>query len=188
MNLINSKGGIDGYKIRINEIDNNYKVPPAIEGYERQKQQGAVSHMIWGTPQAQALNPRLEQDQIPGTSPGFGSAAAANGAKYPVPVPGRRDLLVAGRRRGPVRQGQAGRQPEGQEDRLSLLRQPGRHRAAADPQGSAEERGLRAAHLRRAAARRGDERAGARHLAALPARFRASRTCSAARRRWRSRN
>ena len=42
-----------------------------------------------------------------------------------VSVPARRDLLVAGRRRHPVRQGQAGRQPEGQEDRLSLLRQSG---------------------------------------------------------------
>jgi hypothetical protein len=31
--LINAKGGIDGYKIRINELDNNYQVPPAIEEY-----------------------------------------------------------------------------------------------------------------------------------------------------------
>ena len=90
-----------------------------------------------------------------------------------VSVPAGRDLLVAGRRRHPVRQGQAGRQPEGQEDRLSLLRQSGGPRAAADPQGAAAERGLRAAHLRRAAARRGDERADPRHRAALPARLRA---------------
>jgi translation initiation factor RLI1 len=33
VNLINAKGGIDGYKIRINELDNNYQVPPAIEEY-----------------------------------------------------------------------------------------------------------------------------------------------------------
>ena len=87
VNLINSKGGIGGYKIRVDEIDNNYQVPAAIEGYERHKQMGMVSHIIWGTPQAQALNPRLEQDKIPGTSPGFGSAAAANGAKYPYLFP-----------------------------------------------------------------------------------------------------
>ena len=43
VNLINSKGGVDGYKVRINEIDNNYQVPPAIEEYERHKQEGAVS-------------------------------------------------------------------------------------------------------------------------------------------------
>ena len=87
MNLVNSKGGVDGYKVVINELDNNYQVPPAIEEYERHKQQGIVSTLIWGTPQAEALNPRLEKDHIPGTSPGFGSAAAANGAKYPYLFP-----------------------------------------------------------------------------------------------------
>ena len=87
VNLINSKGGIDGYKVVINELDNNYQVPPAIEEYERHKQEGMVSTLIWGTPQAQALNPRLEKDHIPGTSPGFGYAAAANGAKYPYLFP-----------------------------------------------------------------------------------------------------
>jgi branched-chain amino acid transport system substrate-binding protein len=87
VNLINSKGGVDGYKVVINELDNNYQVPPAIEEYERHKQQGIVSTLIWGTPQAEALNPRLEKDRIPGTSPGFGSAAAANGAKYPYLFP-----------------------------------------------------------------------------------------------------
>ncbi len=87
VNLINSKGGIDGYKIRIDELDNNYQVPPAVEEYERHKQEGMVSTLIWGTPQAEALNPRLEKDHIPGTSPGFGSAAAANGAKYPYLFP-----------------------------------------------------------------------------------------------------
>ena len=44
-------------------------------------------YLIWGTPQAEALNPRLQKDHIPGTSPGFGSSAAANGAKYPYLFP-----------------------------------------------------------------------------------------------------
>src|ERR1017187_8536468 len=87
VNLINAKGGIGGYQIPINELDNNYQVPPAIEEYERHKQEGIVSTLIWGTPQAEALNPRLEKDHIPGTSPGFGSAAAANGIKYPYLFP-----------------------------------------------------------------------------------------------------
>src|SRR5208283_5741582 len=47
VNLINSQGGVGGYKIRIDELDNNYQVPQAIEEYERQKQQGAVSMLIW---------------------------------------------------------------------------------------------------------------------------------------------
>lgn len=85
--LINSKGGVGGYRIRIDEIDNNYQVPPAIEAYERHKQMGAVSYLVWGTPQALALSPRLEADKIPGTSPGFGAAAAANGEKFPYLFP-----------------------------------------------------------------------------------------------------
>ena len=41
VNLINAKGGVDGWKVRINEIDNNYQVPAAVEGYERHLQEGA---------------------------------------------------------------------------------------------------------------------------------------------------
>ena len=39
---VNSKGGVEGYKIRVLEIDNEYKVPPAIEAHERFKKEGAV--------------------------------------------------------------------------------------------------------------------------------------------------
>ena len=38
--LINSKGGVEGYKIKADEIDNEYKVPQAVEAYERQKADG----------------------------------------------------------------------------------------------------------------------------------------------------
>ena len=89
-----------------------------------------------------------------------------------VPVPDRRHLLVAGRRGGEVRQGQARRQSQGQEDRLPVLRQPGRQGAAADPRGPRQARGLRAEDLRRAGARRRDGRPGARHHPALPCRLR----------------
>src|SRR5215471_7782854 len=82
ISLVNSKGGIDGYKLQYNELDNEYKVPPAVEEYERQKGEGAVSMMIYGTPQTQALNQRLEADRIPGTSPGFGISAAADGMRF----------------------------------------------------------------------------------------------------------
>jgi branched-chain amino acid transport system substrate-binding protein len=87
VNLVNSKGGVEGYKIKLNEIDNEYKVPPAIEAYEREKSEGAVSIMIYGTPQTQALTQKLNEDKIPGTSPGFGTAAAANGTRYPYLFP-----------------------------------------------------------------------------------------------------
>src|SRR6516162_11476181 len=42
INLVNSRGGVEGYKIKLEEIDNEYKVPPAIEAYEKQKADGAV--------------------------------------------------------------------------------------------------------------------------------------------------
>ena len=51
INLVNSKGGIEGYRIKGDEIDIEYKVPPALEAYERHKAEGAVSIMLWGTPQ-----------------------------------------------------------------------------------------------------------------------------------------
>ena len=87
MDLINSKGGIEGYKINYNELDNEYKVPPAVEEYERQKGAGAVSLMIYGTPQTQALNQKLQEDKIPGTSPGFGISASADGGRFPYLFP-----------------------------------------------------------------------------------------------------
>src|SRR5262249_11445737 len=87
IDLINSKGGVEGYRIRLDEIDHEYKVPPAIEAYERYKAEGAVSIMLYGTPQTQALTQKLNEDKIPGTSPGFGTSAAANGARYPYLFP-----------------------------------------------------------------------------------------------------
>ncbi|HEX5318548.1 MAG TPA: ABC transporter substrate-binding protein, partial [Stellaceae bacterium] len=86
-NYINSKGGVDGYKIEAPEIDNAYKVPPAVEAYERQKQQGAVIMSLYGTPQTVALNQRLEQDHMTTTSPGFGISAAADGKRFPYLFP-----------------------------------------------------------------------------------------------------
>src|SRR5579885_3919907 len=85
--LVNSKGGIDGWTIRGDEIDNGYKVPEGIEAYERQKQMGVVMMTLYGTPQTVALNQRLEQDHMPTTSPGFGIAAAADGTRYPYLFP-----------------------------------------------------------------------------------------------------
>jgi branched-chain amino acid transport system substrate-binding protein len=87
IDLINSKGGVEGYKIKYNELDNEYKVPQAVEEYQRQKQAGAVSMAIYGTPQVQALNQKLVEDKIPGTSPGFGISASADGGRFPYLFP-----------------------------------------------------------------------------------------------------
>ena len=85
--LVNSKGGVEGYKIKVLEIDNEYKVPPAIEAHERFKKEGAVLEGLYGTPQTAALNKKLEEDKILGTSPGFGTASAADGKRYPYTFP-----------------------------------------------------------------------------------------------------
>jgi len=85
--LVNSKGGVEGHKIKALEVDNEYKVPPAVESYERHKKEGAVTISVYGTPQIYALTQKLTEDRIPGTSPGFGSAAAADGVRYPYIFP-----------------------------------------------------------------------------------------------------
>jgi branched-chain amino acid transport system substrate-binding protein len=43
INLVNLRGGVEGYRIKGDEIDIEFKVPPAVEAYERQKAEGAVS-------------------------------------------------------------------------------------------------------------------------------------------------
>jgi branched-chain amino acid transport system substrate-binding protein len=85
--LINAAGGVEGYTIKAEEIDNEYKVPQAVEAYQRHKQQGAVLMTLYGTPMTVALNQRLEEDKIATTSPGFGIAAAADGSRYPYLFP-----------------------------------------------------------------------------------------------------
>jgi branched-chain amino acid transport system substrate-binding protein len=85
--LVNSKGGVEGYQVKALEIDHEYKVPPAVESYERHKREGAVSMHVYGTPHIYALAQKLTEDRIPGTSPGFGSAAAADGIKHPYIFP-----------------------------------------------------------------------------------------------------
>jgi branched-chain amino acid transport system substrate-binding protein len=85
--LVNSKGGVEGHMIKAMEIDHEYKVPPGVESYERHKKEGAVTIAVYGTPHIYALAAKLTEDRIPGTSPGFGSAAAADGQRYPYIFP-----------------------------------------------------------------------------------------------------
>ena len=85
--LVNSQGGVNGHKIKALEIDHEYKVPAGMEAYERHKKEGAVVIGVYGTPHIYALTQKLTEDRIPGTSPGFGSAAAADGTRYPYIFP-----------------------------------------------------------------------------------------------------
>jgi branched-chain amino acid transport system substrate-binding protein len=85
--LINSKGGVEGYKIKVIEIDHEYKVPAGMEAHERFKKEGAIIEGVYGTPHAAALLKKLEEDKILGTTPGFGSGAAADGKRHPYMFP-----------------------------------------------------------------------------------------------------
>jgi branched-chain amino acid transport system substrate-binding protein len=87
IDLVNSRGGVEGYKLKAIEIDHEYKVPPAMEAHERFKMEGEVLEGVYGTPQIAALAKKLEEDKILGTSPGFGTAAAADGKRYPYIFP-----------------------------------------------------------------------------------------------------
>ena len=86
--LANKQGMFgEGNSVRNFEIDHGYNVPRGVEAYERTKEAGHVSYGIYGTPHTYALTPKLTADKVPGTSPGFGSAGAANGLSYPYIFP-----------------------------------------------------------------------------------------------------
>jgi branched-chain amino acid transport system substrate-binding protein len=87
VDLINSKGGVDGYHIRLIDIDNQYKVPPAVEAFQREKEAGAITMAVYGTPQIVALAQQCQDNMITCTSPGFGIAASADGKRYPYVFP-----------------------------------------------------------------------------------------------------
>ena len=40
---MNSKGGVEGYRIKYVEIDHEYKVPAGVEAYQTEKRDGAIS-------------------------------------------------------------------------------------------------------------------------------------------------
>lgn len=87
VNLVNEKGGIGGHPIKAVEHEMGYKVPLAVEGYERFKAAGAVYYPAWGTPIVYALTERTTKDKIPTTTPGFGRADAADGRRFPYIFP-----------------------------------------------------------------------------------------------------
>ena len=106
----------------------------------------------------------------------------------PVHLPDRGQLLVAGRRGGRVRQGEARRQPEGQEDRLPVLRQSRRARSRC--RSSRISPRARASSCAPSRCRAPGVEMGAQVLdiTSASSRTSSSPTCSAARRRSRSRS
>src|SRR5437660_12851110 len=93
--LINSKGGVEGHKIKALEIDHEYKVPPGVESYERHKKEGAVTIAVYGTPHIYALAAKLTEDRIPApprasAAPPLPTASAIRTSSPSPPRTGRR--------------------------------------------------------------------------------------------------
>src|SRR5207244_6978332 len=56
ISLVNSKGGIEGYKINYNKLDNEYNVPTAVKEDELPKGEGALANMLHDRPKPQAVH------------------------------------------------------------------------------------------------------------------------------------
>jgi branched-chain amino acid transport system substrate-binding protein len=84
---VNANGGVEGHTLRYMEVEHAYKVDRGIEAYERIKREGGVATMDYGTPIVYALAPRHMEDKIPGITPGFGRADAADGERFPYIFP-----------------------------------------------------------------------------------------------------
>ena len=144
-------------------------MPPAVESYERHKKDGAVTMAIYGTPQIYALAAKLTEDRIPGTSPGFGSAAAADGQRYPYIFPIAATYWSQAAAAVDFAKKQLGGSLKGKKIAYLFYDNPAGREPIEVLEDIADAGGLPAQDLRGPAARRRDGRPGARHRPALPA-------------------
>ena len=83
MDLINSRGGIEGFKIEHNEIEHGYAVPKAVDGYNKFKSEGYLGLVSYGTPITDALKTFANRDKISLLTPGFGISDVEDPTKFP---------------------------------------------------------------------------------------------------------
>jgi branched-chain amino acid transport system substrate-binding protein len=83
MDLVNSRGGIDGYKVEHNEVEHGYAVPKAVEGYNKFKSEGYLALVSYGTPITDALKTFANRDKISLLTPGFGISDVEDATKFP---------------------------------------------------------------------------------------------------------
>jgi branched-chain amino acid transport system substrate-binding protein len=83
MDLVNSRGGVEGYKIEHNEIEHGYAVPKAVEGYNKFKSEGYLALVSYGTPITDALKTFANRDKISLLTPGFGISDVEDSTKFP---------------------------------------------------------------------------------------------------------
>lgn len=80
--LLNAKGGIKGIKIRWEECEFEYKVPRALECYERYRGQWKIVYPN-STPAIFALADRLNQDKVLGINIAGGRSESSDGETFP---------------------------------------------------------------------------------------------------------
>jgi len=85
--LVNSRSGINGYKIVADVSDSANDIPRAIETYERLKREGMVLIDPLSTPVARALVSRALEDKINLVTPFSGRSDAADGTVFPYVMP-----------------------------------------------------------------------------------------------------
>lgn len=87
IDLVNSKGGVEGHPIEPLFFEMAYEVPRGVDAYNQSVSQGAVAVICYGTPIALALVEATTQAQVPCLTPGFGVASATDGQEYPYQFP-----------------------------------------------------------------------------------------------------
>lgn len=81
--MLNEKGGINGRKVKVIEVEAQYDVSKGIAAYAKLKQEGAVGFFPMGLAQAQSLGPSAATDRIVMLSTGTGQSEEMNGSDVP---------------------------------------------------------------------------------------------------------
>lgn len=85
--MVNANGGINGRKVKIEEIETKYDVPSALEAFARFQQSGAALVAVEGTALSDALTPVSKQSKIPIMFPGQGNLETVDGEAFPYAFP-----------------------------------------------------------------------------------------------------
>lgn len=80
---VNENGGINGRKIKLYDVDYQYKIPQAIAAYKKMKARNKiVAVMGWGTGDTEAMAPMMTKDKIPYLSASY-SEHLTDANKFP---------------------------------------------------------------------------------------------------------